>query len=552
MPAVSTLERLGVGAIRDTIRSYRDAVRAHAVALNRLNVYPVPDGDTGTNMASTLDAVIAALEGVPLELRPTCHAIAHGSLMGARGNSGVILSQILRGLSGSLEEAGDGDPSAVATALAAAATAAYAAVLRPIEGTILTVVREAAAAAELTARTGGTLVEVLAAARARAHEALERTPELLPVLKAAGVVDAGGAGFVLLLDAALHVVDGRPVPEPVELDGDRPDLIELAAERSPTDVDDLRYEVMYFLDLPDEHIDGFKDAWGSIGDSIVVVGGDGFWNCHVHTNDVGAAIEVGLGGGGRPSRIRVTDLTEEVGHGHIAGRAAHHGTTTDGEAAVTVCAVVAVGSGHGLHDLFHRLGVARVVGGGQAMNPSTAELLTAVNEVLADQVVVLPNNKNVIPVAEQIAGLTAKRVVVVPTRSAAEALVALVAFDPAAPAEANAAALATACDGLVTGVVTRAVPSARSSAGPIATGDWLGLVGDDIVAVAPSLDEAALGLLAAMVTDGHEVVIILEGAGAASTTTAALSAWLAQHRPRATVEVHRGDQPLEVYVVGAE
>ncbi len=206
------MERLGADALRETITCFRDAVRAHARELDRLNVYPVPDGDTGTNMARTLDAVVTEMDAAPVELAATCRAVAHGSLMGARGNSGVILSQILRGLTSSFEQAVDVGPGAVAAALTSASAAAYEAVLRPIEGTILTVVREAAAAASIAADAGATLGDVLAAASRRAHEALQHTPELLPVLKEAGVVDAGAAGFVLLLDAALHVVDGRPLP----------------------------------------------------------------------------------------------------------------------------------------------------------------------------------------------------------------------------------------------------------------------------------------------------------------------------------------------------
>jgi len=552
---VVTLERLGVEAIRDTIMSYRDSVRAHAATLNRLNVYPVPDGDTGSNMASTLDAVVAELAATPSELSPTCQAIAHGSLMGARGNSGIILSQILRGVTSAFETAGDGDPRTTASALAAGAAAAYAAVLRPMEGTILTVVREAAAAAERTAQAGGDLVAVLAAARARGFEALERTPELLPVLKSAGVVDAGGAGFLLLLDAALHVVDGRPVPEP---DDDE------AGDQAPArphgsvnpDVSDLRYEVMYFLDLADAHIDEFRQAWGAIGDSIVVVGGDGLWNCHVHTNDIGVAIEVGLAHGGRPSKISVTDLFDQVASEHAAAEpSAAEEANESGHLATagsTVTSVVAVGAGDGLRMLFGRLGVACVVTGGAAMNPSTAELLDAVEAAPADEVVLLPNHRNVVPVAEQVDGLTTKHVVVVPTRSPAEALAALAVFDPVQSVHGNQAAMLAACDGMALGEVTQAVRSASSSVGPIAAGDWLGLTETDgVVVVASSVGEAAVGLLDAMVAD-HEVVSVIEGVGATSEVTESVVAWLGERRPDATVDVYEGGQPFSAYLFGAE
>src|SRR5262245_29067581 len=209
-----TLERLGVGALRDTMTSFRDVVRAHAPGINRLNVYPVPDGDTGTNMARTLDAVVEALDGTRPDMHDTCQAISRGSLMGARGNSGVILSQILRGMAGGLDRAGEATGATLAQAFRAASNAAYSAVLKPVEGTILTVIRAVADAAEAAASAGGSVVDVLDAARAAGQTALAHTPDLLPVLREAGVVDAGGAGLVLLLEAALHVVDGRPLPEP--------------------------------------------------------------------------------------------------------------------------------------------------------------------------------------------------------------------------------------------------------------------------------------------------------------------------------------------------
>ena len=295
--AVPTLERLNTAALRDTVRTFRDTVRDHAHGLNRLNVYPVPDGDTGTNMARTLDAVVAEMEtAADDDHHATCDAISHGSLMGARGNSGVILSQIMRGFAGTVKEHADVQGAKFAEALQAAATGAYDAVLKPIEGTILTVCRESADAAKEAADAGGSLVEVARAARAAGKLALDNTPEQLQVLKDAGVVDAGGAGFLLLLDSVLYVVDGEPLPIAEPDDGTSGAVgaaFEVVAHRhaeapGELDVSEQRYEVMYFLELPDERIRDFKEHWGAIGDSIVVVGGDGLWNCHVHTNEIGA------------------------------------------------------------------------------------------------------------------------------------------------------------------------------------------------------------------------------------------------------------------------
>jgi DAK2 domain fusion protein YloV len=557
-----TLELLSAEALRDTVITFRDAMKAHAAGINRLNVYPVPDGDTGTNMARTLDAVVAELETSDHALGPTCAAISHGSLMGARGNSGVILSQILRGIANTLKDAPGGSAATVAESLENASVAAYQAVLKPIEGTILTVVRETAEAATASAASGASLSEMLRAARAAGRDALDRTPEMLPVLKDAGVVDAGGAGFMLLLDSALHVVDGEALPEPEEVDGAGIAHFDAVAHRGTkegdVDVSDLRYEVMYFIDLADANIDAFKQAWGAIGDSIVVVGGDGIWNCHVHTNDIGAAIEAALDNGGRPHKIRVTDLFEEVAEEHaqreaaIASNGVTRGSTHPGMPAVT-CAVVAVSSGGGLTDLFAQLGVQGVISGGQTLNPSTAELLDAVEAVNADQVIVLPNNKNIIPVAEQLDALTAKSVVVVPTRSMPEALAALVVYDPEASAAQNGAEMADAAESVATGEVTQAIRDTASEAGQITTGDWIGIVrGDGIVAIDGTLTGAAIALLDNLVTPQREIVTVIEGDAASASVTDALRAWLAEERPDVQVEVHRGGQPLYPYLFGVE
>jgi uncharacterized protein len=561
--AVPTLELLSADALRQTVVTFRDTMREHAPGINRLNVYPVPDGDTGTNMARTLDAVVAELEQADRGIEPTCAAISHGSLMGARGNSGVILSQILRGMSATLK-VGEATGAKVAEALQAASAAAYQAVLKPIEGTILTVVRAAADGASAAAADGASLSGVLRSAQTAGRVALASTPDLLPVLKDAGVVDAGGAGFMLLLDAALFVVDGEPLPEPEAFDGPTPEQLDAVAHRHAAhdgelDVSEQRYEVMCFLDLDDASIDAFKQGWGAIGDSIVVVGGDGLWNCHVHTNDIGAAIEVPLELGGRPRQIRVTDLFEEVAEEHAHREAAMHGSSKAPFVGASTslprvtCAVVAVASGDGLVELFGNLGVQGVVHGGQTLNPSTAELLAAVEAVNADQVIVLPNNKNIIPVAEQLDALTAKHVVVVPTRSMPEALAALVVYDPESDVAGNADEMTASAESVATGEVTQAVRDTSSPVGSISVGDWIGIVrGDGIVAISGSLSGAAIGLLEQLVTDDREIVTIVTGTDATAEHTDALVAWLEEQRPSVEVEVHRGGQPLYPYLFGVE
>jgi DAK2 domain fusion protein YloV len=558
------LELLGVDALRDTVSTFRDVVNDHAARINRLNVYPVPDGDTGTNMARTLDAVVAEMDKAPAELAATCDAISYGALMGARGNSGVIVSQILRGIAATFKTAEEATGEVVAAALEAATTGAYAAVLTPVEGTILTVVRESAEAARQAAEARGSLVDVLRAARDGGASALEHTPEQLPVLKDAGVVDAGGAGFLLLLDAALHVADGEPLPEagPVDDAGVVGAAFEAVAHRSSDvdgelDVSEQRYEVMFLCNLADTNIGALKEGWGKIGDSIVVVGGDGTWNCHVHTNDIGAAIETALDLDGRPFQIRVTDLFEEIAAEHASREAELTATTGDAATATELpavaCAVVAVSSGDGITALFRDLGVQVIVAGGQTLNPSTAELLGAVERANANQVVLLPGNKNIIPVAEQVDALTTKTVRVVPTRSMPEGLAALVAYDPEVDAPANVLPMRKAADAVATGEVTQAVRSSNTPAGPVAEGDWLGIVrGDGIVAIGGDVAAATKGLLEHLVDDARELITLITGADADEAVTTELDAWAGKRFPDVELEVHAGGQPLYPYLVGVE
>ena len=567
---MAVLEEFGADALRHTVIAFRDTMKRHASGINRLNVYPVPDGDTGTNMARTLDAVVTELEGASAELDTTCEAISHGSLMGARGNSGVILSQILRGLSSTLKTAKTSGAQRVAEALKSASSAAYEAVLKPIEGTILTVVRETADAAVKAADEGATLAVMLRAARAAGRKALDNTPELLPVLKDAGVVDAGGAGFMLFMDSAVHIVDGEPLPEPNYDDGPTAEQLEKVALRTSTDgsvdVSELRYEVMFLLNLEDTKLKKFKNSWGEIGDSIVVVGGDGLYNCHIHTNDIGAAVEAPLLVGGIPSKIRITDLFEEMAEEHaqrdaglgapveiLTGSKSGRSGSRQSALPPVTCAVVAIASGDGLAELFGQMGVHGVVTGGQTMNPSTQELLDAVEHMNATQVVILPNNKNIIPVANKIDELTKKDVRVVPTCSMPEALAALVAYDPEASAEHNGSQMSRAASSVSTGEITQAVRDTNSDAGQVKAGDFIGLVrGDGVVSVAQTLDAVCRDLLAKLITQERELLTIIYGDGATSQSTESLIAHVSEKYPQITCEVHFGGQPLYPYLFGVE
>ncbi|HUQ38845.1 MAG TPA: DAK2 domain-containing protein [Acidimicrobiales bacterium] len=552
---MGTPTRLTAADLGRALATYRDLLRSHQAYLNRLNVYPVPDGDTGTNMALTLDAVVAELE-TATDTASTCKAISHGSLMGARGNSGVILSQVLRGLVDGWKAAGDDgcDGAAIAAALTGASEAAYSAVQRPVEGTILTVARGAAEAATAAAGDGGELLGVLEAAEAGADEALARTPELLPVLARAGVVDAGGAGLCLLLHALLHTCDGRAVPDAPEAPAAAADAVagdvDIAAAHDS--VSDLRYEVMYFLEAPDETIPAFRDVWAGIGDSIVVVGGDGIWNCHIHTDDIGAAIEAAVDCG-RPRRIRVTDLMEQVEEERWVREAADVEPDESAAAAAPVTtAVVAVATGDGVRRIFRSLGVQQIVAGGQSMNPSTAQILEAVEAAPASDVVVLPNNKNIIAVAEQVQQLTDKHVEVVRTTGMAEGFAALLAYDPETGGADNGAAMAEAAERVISAEVTCAVRDTDSAAGPITQGDWLGITRAGIEAVEPSVWEACTSLLTKLVTDDHEIVTLIEGEGSSAADTRRITEWLADTHSHVAAEVHHGGQPLYPYLISIE
>ncbi|MGI8710399.1 MAG: DAK2 domain-containing protein [Acidimicrobiales bacterium] len=560
---MTPLERLTAEDLRAVVTTFRDGLRAHQSAINRLNVYPVPDGDTGSNMAGTVQFVVDTLDGADADLAGTCRAIGQGALMGARGNSGLILCKILRGLTEAVASSGADlvDARMLANAFEVAAKGAYEAVGDPKEGTILTVVREAAegAVAEASSSSDATLVAVLDRARADGHDALARTPELLPELAAAGVVDAGGTGLMLLVDAFLTVVDGRPMPQAsvTEAEADKIRVeVGAGADHGHGDnggdgtIADLRYEVMYILDAPDEAIGAFKELWAAIGDSIVVVGGDDLWNCHIHTDDIGAAIEAAIEIG-RPSRIRVTDLLEEVEEERWVRDAALDPDPPAPAEPVTT-AVVAIATGEGIRRIFHSLGAQQVLTGGQSMNPSTAQILEAVEAAPASEVVILPNNNNIIAVAEEVDAATDKTVRVVPTRGIPEGFAALIAYDPDAPVATNAAEMAECAANVVAGEITRAVRSSSCEVGPIAEGDFLGIARHGIRAVAATAAEATIVLLQELLGEDHEIVTVIEGEGATAGETRRITEWLAEHHPDVSAEVHHGGQPLYPYLLGLE
>ena len=539
---------LKVQGLKNVIQRFYDRLHEHREALNRLNVYPVPDGDTGTNMALTVASVVEEVSDAET-MEELSAAISHGSLMGARGNSGVILSQILRGLADTFRSTESVGTDQLVEAFDRASEAAYQAVMRPVEGTILTVLRESAeAAAETDTPDGEELGALLRRTYSRAEASLQNTPELLPVLKEAGVVDAGGAGLLLLVAAFLEEVTGEDATLPAEIFKAVAGVIAEELEVG-YDISGLRYEVMYFLEADEAPLVAFKQEWMDIGDSIVVVGGDGTYNCHIHTDDIGEAIEAGIRAG-RPFRIQITDLLDQAERESM-----HHHPSSFEPLAVFVGAevgVVAVAVGVGIVEMFRQLGVQGVVVGGQTMNPSTEELLAAVEAAPAEAVVVLPNNKNIVPVAEQLNDLTDKHVVCVPTRSVPQGMAAMVSYLPTGQSiDEVASAMHSAMGDVSSGEVTRAVRDSTTPAGAVVEGDWMGLLDGDVAVVETGLDEALTGLLGLLLADDAEIVSIITGAEADRAVTRAAAAWL-EEEYNVEVEVVSGSQPLYPYLLSVE
>ena len=540
--AVVAIENLDANNIAKLMYCFRDALQEHKESLNSLNVYPVPDGDTGSNMTATLNSVVSEIESLEdPEFENIIEAISHGSLMGARGNSGVIISQILRGFVSEIKNASKKtiDANLFSDALRAAASAAYEAVGNPVEGTILTVVRETAEAAEKSLLEHSNLLMVVETAREAAKRSLDSTPDLLPVLARAGVVDAGGSGFLLMLDSLLHVIDDRPMPEP--------EIVKASVDSLIFDIHDdttnsgTRYEVMYFLDAPDDLIPGFKKAWSEIGDSIVVVGGENIWNCHVHTNNIGAAVEAGISIG-KPHDIRVTDLFEEIAENH------HEQDHAD----PIGCSVIAVSNGDGIGDIFRSLGATRVVNGGQSMNPSTADLLEAVEAIASEHVIILPNNSNIVAVAEQVDSQTSKTIRVVETHTVTEGFASLLGYDPEGTSEKNQTDMTQFSQMVESGEITTAVRESASDVGQIKKGDFLGLRKGKVTVIAETIVEATRNLLKEMISDDHEIITLVAGRDSNKKETDEVVAWVSNEYEALEVEVHEGGQPLYQYYIGIE
>lgn len=522
-----------------------EALKTHRDEINRLNVFPVPDGDTGTNMSLTMDAVVAEVGrlGDDATLADVCRAVTHGSLMGARGNSGVILSQILRGFCEYLGPLEFVDPQAISDALARSVEVAFQAVRRPVEGTILTVLKDAAAAAPAAVEAGGDITGVVEAAVTEAFASVRRTPDLLSVLKEANVVDAGGYGLAVLAEgfaAALGQHEIRSFDVTV-----RPDVTgPVVAEMPENDWDDQEYlyctEFLLFGEALDR--DAIEDRLASVGGSELVVGAPDHLKIHVHTNDpsdvlgyalsLGDVAEVHINNMRRQTAARAQEIRAEAVHHKPLG-------------------FVAVAAGEGLAAILSSLGVDAVVSGGQTMNPSTSELLDAIKSVPADAVIVLPNNRNIILAANQTVGIADKPVGVVPTTSVPEAFSAMLSSDASLPLEANVAAMTEAAEGVRTGEITTAIKDSKGKAGKIKAGQVIGISDHEIEAVGEDVGGVAAQLLDVIAGDG-ETLMLLAGADMSDEDFARIAARLGEAHPDLDVETHRGEQPLYPLIMAVE
>jgi len=488
-----------------------DALAAAREEIDALNVYPVPDGDTGTNMYLTMSAARDAIHQAAAEdadLLTALAAFRRAALLGARGNSGVILSQLLGALVARMGRAqlGDRNATVMAEAMAEATEAAYAAVGTPVEGTILTVARAASdAAVRRAADERARARDVFADAAAAAREALVHTPEQLEQLRTAGVVDAGGRGLSVILDAAETVLTGRrpiPVPHPIGTH-----TIPVATEVDLR-ADGPSYEVMYLLDAEEGAIPALKEALAPLGDSLVVVGDGGLWNVHVHVDDVGAAIEAGITAG-HPHRIRVTHFAEQIAEQQE--RAARRAQEPTGRR------IVAVSAGPGLARLFGDAG-AIVIEGGPGNRPSTGMILDAIAGSGAAEVVVLPNDQDSVRAA-RIAARTAEedlgvRVAVIPTEAQVQGLAALAVHEPARGFDADVLEMTATARHTRHGAVTVAVRQAITMAGPCEPGDVLGVIEGDFALVGHDLTAVATEILERMLGGGGELVTLVSGTDA--------------------------------------
>lgn len=535
--------------------------------VDALNVFPVPDGDTGTNMFLTIQSAARDSEKVTSQaISDVAAAASMGSLMGARGNSGVILSQLLRGIAKGFEGLQTANPLQVAQALQAGVDTAYKAVMKPVEGTILTVSKETAKAALSKAKGGGSFLETLQEAHLKGMECLAKTPDMLPVLKQAGVVDAGGQGFLIILGGWISVLTGDTITS---------DSLYESGKKSASNIQDTHEIKQNFmqiedLDYPycteflikgtDLRVERIRQDLKDRGDSLLVVGTPEVIKIHVHVRNPGKILEYAIQWGSL-HQVQIHNMLEQnesMAHAMktepTGSDAAFEEPSTLSEAQpLKEFGLVAVVMGQGIADVYKSLGVDEVVYGGQTMNPSTEDLAEAVRKISARHVFILPNNGNIIMAARQVSDIVQDRgVSVISSKSIPQGISALLSFNAEGTVEANAQNMERALGNVVSGEVTYAVRDSQFGTINISSGDILGLVEDTIVTSGQTLLEVAQATLEKMDWKTHDLVTIFYGEETKQEEVERLEDWLKEENPNVEVEVHPGRQPLYYYIFGVE
>jgi hypothetical protein len=534
--------------------------------INELNVFPVPDGDTGTNMSMT---IMSAAKEVDALTEPTMEqlakAISSGSLRGARGNSGVILSQLFRGFCKVIKTHDELDVMVISEACQKAVETAYKAVMKPKEGTILTVAKGAADKALALSDETDDLVYFCEEIIKEAEYVLSQTPEMLPVLKQAGVVDSGGQGLVQVLKGGFDALIGKETD--YSLDGETTEsAAATGGEAVPADIK-FGYCTEFIINLnhpmSDKAVAEYKAYLESIGDSIVVVADDDLVKTHVHTNDPGLAIQTALGHGSL-SKIKIDNMREE--HQEKLLKEAEKQTEKQENAAPAEeekakepamphkeMGFISVSIGEGMNEIFRGLGVDYIIEGGQTMNPSTEDMLNAIEHVNADHIFILPNNKNIIMAANQAASLVEdKEIIVIPTTTIPQGITALVNFIPDYSAEENTEAMTTEITAVKTGQVTYAVRDTEIDGKTIKQDDFMGIGDKSILSVGRDLQETTLEMVDLMLDEDSAIVSIYYGSETTQDAAEELASKITENHPDVEVEINDGGQPIYYYVISVE
>lgn len=520
-------------------------LEAHIDLINSLNVYPVPDGDTGTNMFLTMQAALREMATVAdVSVSSVANALAHGSLMGARGNSGVILSQIWRGVAKHLDGKEYLTASDLALALREGSITAYKGVMRPVEGTILTVAREAAEAAMLAAAASDDLVYVVERVVEQATDAVRRTPDLLPVLKEAGVVDAGGQGLHTILEGIQRHWQGETMLlVPTAKIGAR-----LNQEHGPEE--EYGYDIQFLLQGDSLAVDDIRDAFMSMGDSVLVVGDENTLKVHVHSEDPGTVLSYATSKGSI-SDVVVENMQAQYEE-FVAQRERPAVSLPLAAQPPSDIAIVAVATGKGLVRVFESLGAAAVVRGGQTMNPSTQEMLEAVESLQTAKAIILPNNPNILLAAQQVQRMSDKEIAVIPTSTIPQGISALLAFNYQSDMKTNVDLMERAVGQIQTVEITNAVRSVRINGLSIQEGQFIGLLNGELVEAGDGPASVAQAALRRIGMERYEVITVYWGEDVDREQAQELAAWIGSHYKDKEVELVEGRQPHYHYIISAE